>query len=139
MDTIFYSWTLAIVTLKHNLHLNASPIGFINPVINKPKINVLIKKEVQPLSFMSVLYVRGVSEKFRRLANRYNIKTVFKTRNTVRNSLMRTRPISSPQKTVDCIYSIPCECGRSYTGETGILWPAGLGEHKENMEVGHLE
>jgi hypothetical protein len=68
----------------------------------------------------------------------YNIKTVFKT-NTLRNSLMRTRPISSPQTTVDYIYSTPCECGRSYTGETGILWLAGLGERRENMEVGHLK
>ena len=59
--------------------------------------------------------------------------------NTLRNSLMRTSPISSPQTTVDYIYSIPCECGRSYTGETGILWPTGLREYRENMEVGHLE
>jgi hypothetical protein len=88
---------------------------------------------------MSILYVKGVSEKFRHIGNRYDIKTVFKTRNTLRNSLMRTRPISSPQKTVDCICSIACECGRSYTEETGILWPAGLGEHKENMEIGHVE
>jgi len=43
--------------------------------------------------------------------------------------------------TVDCVCSIPRECGRSYTGETGILWPQGLGggRDRENMEVGHLE
>jgi len=65
-----------------------SPLGLLILLSNKPKINVFLKKEVHPRSFMSLLYVRGVSEKFKCVVNRYNIITVFKTRNTLRNSLM---------------------------------------------------
>jgi hypothetical protein len=32
---------------------------------------------------------------------------------------MKTRPERDPQLTAQCIYSIFCECGRSYIGETG--------------------
>jgi len=72
-----------------------------------------LRRRCSLFSFMSILHVRGVSEKFRHIANRYNIKTFFKMRNTLRNSLMRIRPISSPRE-VNVT---------SYTGETGILWP----------------
>jgi hypothetical protein len=32
---------------------------------------------------------------------------------------MKTKPERDPQQTAQRVYSIPCECGRSYTGETG--------------------
>jgi len=38
----------------------------------------------------------------------------------------------------NCVYSIPCECGRSYTGETGRQWTTRLREYRQNLE-GHLE
>jgi len=31
-----------------------------------------------------------------------------------------------------------CECGWRYNGETGIPWAMKLGEHRQNLEVGHL-
>jgi hypothetical protein len=38
-----------------------------------------------------------------------------------------------------CIYSIPCECGRSYTGETGRPLAMQLREHRQNLKEGLLE
>jgi len=38
----------------------------------------------------------------------------------------------------NCVYSIPCECGRSYIGETGRQWVVRLREYRQNLE-GHLE
>jgi hypothetical protein len=51
---------------------------------------------------------------------------------------MRTRPERDPQQTAQCVYSIPCECGRSYTGETGRPLPVRLREHKHNLQQGLL-
>jgi hypothetical protein len=76
-------------------------------------------------------YVKGISEKFKRIGNRY-IKMIFKTKHTLRDTLMRTRPMSDPQLTAHRIYSIPCECGRSYVGETGRSLSVRIGEHKLN-------
>jgi hypothetical protein len=44
---------------------------------------------------------------------------------------MKTR---DPQQTAQCVYSIPCECGRSYIGETGrpltVRLRENIGEHR---------
>jgi hypothetical protein len=34
----------------------------------------------------------------------------------------------------NCVYSIPCECGRSYIGESGIQWAVRLREYRQNLE-----
>jgi hypothetical protein len=52
---------------------------------------------------------------------------------------MRTRPERDPQQTAQCVYSIPCECGRSYIGETGRLLAVQLHEHRHNLKEGLLE
>lgn len=40
---------------------------------------------------------------------------------------------------MNCVYTIPCQCGKSYTGETGRPWAVRLGEQRQNVEEGHLE
>jgi hypothetical protein len=95
--------------------------------------------EEKPLASVYILYVKGISEKFKRTGNRYNIRTIFKTKHKLRSSLMKTRPERDPQQTARCVYSIPCECGRSYIGETGRLLAVRLHEHKHNLKEGLLE
>jgi hypothetical protein len=58
--------------------------------------------------------------------NQYNISTVFKTKHTLRGSIMETKPQTDPQLRAHCECSIPCECGRNYVVETGkllVIWP----------------
>jgi hypothetical protein len=80
----------------------------------------------------------GVSEKLKRIENRYIMMT-FKTKHTLRSSLMKTRPERDPQQTEQCIYSIPCECGRSYIDETGRPLAVWLCEHRHDLQQGLLE
>jgi hypothetical protein len=42
--------------------------------------------------------VKGVSEKFKRLGNCYNIRTIFRTKHTLQSSLMKTRLERDPQQ-----------------------------------------
>jgi hypothetical protein len=84
-------------------------------------------------------YVKGVSEKFKRIGNRYNIRTIFKIKHKLRSSLMKTRPERDRQQTARCVYSIPCECGGSYIVETGRPLAVRLREHKHSLKEGLLE
>jgi hypothetical protein len=52
---------------------------------------------------------------------------------------MRTRPERDPQQTAQCIYNIPCECGRSYIGKTGRHLAVPLREHGHNLQQGLSE
>jgi hypothetical protein len=47
--------------------------------------------------------------------------------------------MNDPQRTAQCIYNIPCECGRSYVGETGRPLSVRIGEHKFNLKNGLLD
>jgi hypothetical protein len=77
------------------------------------------EKEKKPLALVFILFVKGISEKLKHVSNHYNIRTVFRTKHTLRSSLIRTRPERCLLQMVHCICIIPCECGRSYTDETG--------------------
>jgi hypothetical protein len=63
--------------------------------------------------------MKGLSEKFTHIGNRYDIRTIFKTKHNLRSSIMKTRPERGLQQTAQCVYSTTCECGRNCTGERG--------------------
>jgi hypothetical protein len=127
-----------INNLRHDLQLNGHPQGFIDSVIN-PKGSSHPKTKEKPLGSVHIPYVKGVSEKFKNIGNRYNITTIFRTKRTLQSSLMKTRPETDLQQTTQCVYSSPCECGRRYIGETGRPLAVQLREHRHNLKQGLLE
>jgi hypothetical protein len=53
--------------------------------------------------------------------------------------IMRIRPKRDPQQRAQCVYSILCDCDRSYNGEAGRLLAVWLCEHRHNFKEGLLE
>jgi hypothetical protein len=101
-----------------DLQFNGYSQGFIDLVINS-RCSSHLNKEQKPMGSVYIPYVKGVSEKFKCIGDQYNIRTIFKTKHTLRSSLMKTMLERDTQKMAQCVYSNPCECGRSYIGETG--------------------
>jgi hypothetical protein len=81
---------IEVGNLTRDIQLSGYPQGFIDSVINS-KGSISPNKEGKPLGSVYIPYVKGVSERFRRIGNRYNIRTIFKTKRALRSSLMRTR------------------------------------------------
>jgi hypothetical protein len=52
---------------------------------------------------------------------------------------MRTRLERDPQQMAQCLYSVPCECGRVYISKTGRPLAVWLCEHRQNLKEGLLE
>jgi hypothetical protein len=52
---------------------------------------------------------------------------------------MKTRLERDPQHTAQYVSSIPCECGRSYIGETGRPVAVRLREHRYSLRQCPLE
>jgi hypothetical protein len=90
-------------------------------------------------SMVIIPYVRGISGKIRRIGNRFSVRTLFKTKRTLRGTLMKTGPVRDAQQKKQCVYSILCECGRCYIGETSRPSDARIKEHKYNLTQGLLE
>jgi hypothetical protein len=118
--------------LRHDLYLSGYPQFFVNSFIHCKDRGCPNKGE-KPLG--SEYHIcEGVSEKCIRTGNCYDIRMIFKTKHTLRSSLMKTRLERDPNQTAQCIYSIPCECGRSYIGKTGKPLAKGLHVHRHSLK-----
>lgn len=92
------------------------------------------KDNQQNHTFMTLPYIKGISEKIRRIAKDYNIKVAFRSDKTLRSLLTKTKPENNLHK--NCIYQIPCECGEVYIGETKRPLDIRVKEHKTHTERG---
>jgi hypothetical protein len=71
--------------LKQDLQPNGYLQSFTDSVVNcRDGAHSKKTKEDTPLCYVHIPYVKGVSEKFRR----YNIRTIFKIKHTLRSSLV---------------------------------------------------
>jgi hypothetical protein len=114
------------------------PKEFVDSVM-KPSIRNGPPSDTVYQGTVIIIYVKGISEKFRRIGNRFNLRTIFKTKHTLRGTLMKTGPVRDTQQTKQCVYSIPCDCGRCYISETSRPLEVHIKEHKYNLTQGLLE
>jgi hypothetical protein len=98
-------------SLRCDLQLSGYSQGFTGSVINS-KGRSRPNKEERPLGSVYIPYVKGVSENFKRIGNRYNIRKYFRTKHTLRRSLKKSKLERDPQPTAR-------ESSRSYIGQTG--------------------
>ncbi|CAG9840879.1 unnamed protein product [Diabrotica balteata] len=63
---------------------------------------------------ITIPYIKGLSEKLKRIGNKFHISKTFKTTNTLRSILSKTKPNNEQERTKNCIYKIPCECDQFY-------------------------
>jgi hypothetical protein len=125
-----------IKNIRHDLMLNEYPKEFVDSVM-KP-----LRRKSSFLRYnitVIISYFKGISEKFRRIGNRFNARPIFKPKHKLRRILKKTGPVRDAQQTKQCVYSIPCYCGRCYIGETRRLVEVRIKEHKYNLTQGFLE
>jgi hypothetical protein len=89
-------------------------------------------------STVEVLYIQRISEKIRRIRKKFGIRTTFRSQATLWSILMKTIPKNEIYKKKNCLYSIPCECGKKYIGETRRPLNTTISKHKCNIEIGEI-
>jgi predicted GIY-YIG superfamily endonuclease len=128
--------------VKRDLLANAYQEKQVKSIINMKPQHRKEKKngnEVVLTCRVTIPYIQGQSEKFTRTGNMFNIETIFKTRNTIGSILRKLKPKKDLMDKPQCVYRIPCECSRKYTGETSRQLSMRLKEHKYNFRLGHVE
>ena len=91
------------------------------------------------VTYMSLPYVRGVSEKIGRTLAPHKIKVAHKSRPTLKNLLTKVKDRTSSEDRKGTVYKITCECGESYIGESGRKKRTRLHEHVSDIKHARTE
>jgi hypothetical protein len=127
-----------IKNIRCDLMLIEYPQEFITSIL-KPSRNSHHSSETASQSIVIFSYVKGISEKFKHNGNKFNVRTIFKTKQTLHGKLTKTGPITEAKQMKQCVYKIPCECGRCYIGEISRPLEVCIEEHKCNLTQGFLK
>ena len=81
-------------------------------------------------------YVSGVSERIRKVCEKYNFKVVFKSGPTFRSLLTKVKDPLPKEKLAGVVYQIPCQCGKVYVRETQRRLEMRVKEHRDACNKG---
>ena len=88
-------------------------------------------KEDNTKAITSTPYVRGVSEKIKRICSKVGIGTMFRSGRILLSLLIKVKPRTDPTDATGEVYRIPCmDCDCSYIGEICKTLNVRLKEHQ---------
>ena len=124
-----------MISLRHNLHRNNYP----ERITSAPRnLDRRIEDSIRKLTTVCLYYVKGLAERIQKICSPYDIRTVFTIYvSTLRKYLFRVKPEFNMIK--NCVYSIPCSCGKIYNGDTSLPLKVRLQEHWKAVVRGEIE
>ncbi|KXJ11166.1 hypothetical protein AC249_AIPGENE11745 [Exaiptasia diaphana] len=110
---------------------NGYPSSFLERHSISPKNNKITDEEPsQPKGFATLPYVKGTTERIRKVLTANNIKCCMRPEVTLRHVLSHPKDRVVADKKAGIVYSIPCgECDVKYIGETGRSLKTRRSEH----------
>ena len=109
--------------------------------ITSATINLDHKTEADTRKVTTVClsYVRGLGENIQMICNPYDIRMSFRSKSTLCRHLLRVKPPTEYHMTKNCVYSIPCSCGKVFKAETCRPLKVRLEEHCKAVVRGEKE
>ena len=134
-NQIIPSTSLGIVQEKQHLkkvfRSNNYPQQFVQQAIHCTGTSASTMHET-PIASVSIPYIKGTSEHIKRLLQKVNIRTCFKSHNTLRHHLCHPKDAVPKNERSGVVYCIPCkDCNFSYVGETGLHLSTRVKQHRE--------
>ena len=125
-----------MISLRHNLHRNNYPESITSAPRN---LDRRVEDNTRKLTAVCLPYVKGLAERIKKICSPYDIRTVFTSGSTLWRFLFWVKLPMEFNMTKNCIYSIPCSCGKIYKGETGRPLKVRLEEHRKAIVRGEIE
>ena len=88
--------------------------------------------------YVSLPYVKGLSEKISRTLSKHNIIVAHKSNRTIKDILCHPKDKITEEEKKGIIYKVNCLCGKSYIGETGRPLSTRMKEHRKAVVNGEL-
>ena len=125
-----------MISLKHDLHRNNYPESITSAPRNLDK---RMENNTRKLTKVCLPYVKELAERIQKICSPNDIRTVFTSGSTFWRYLFRVKPPTEFNMTKNCVYSIPCSCGKIYKSETGHPLKVRLEEHWKAVIRGEIE
>ena len=121
------------------LHNNGYPRSLVTKKWHPTTTTPLNPDQDTPTAFVTLPYIRHLSETIRRILSPLGIRTCFRPHCTLRQTLVRVKNSRSPQQRPGVVYRIPCgTCPKVYIGQTGRTLEHRLKEHKRALTSGNV-
>ena len=98
-----------------------------------------IEDNTWKLTTVCLPYVKGLAERIQKTCSPYDIRTVFSSGLTFQRYLFQVKPAMEFSMIKNCVYSIPCSCGKIYKGKMSRPLKARLDEHRKAVVWGEIE
>ena len=98
-----------------------------------------IEDDTRKFTTVCLSNIKGLAERIQRICSPYDIMTIFTSGSTLQWHFFRVKPSTEFNMTKNCVYSIPCGCGKAYKGETCRLLKIRLEEHRKTVVRGKIE
>ena len=129
---------MEMIHLKRTFRANGYPSDLVSKCLhqrNHPPSSQDDTATQEKPTLLYLPYVKHTSEHIQRICRQIGVKTVFKSRGTLWESLMKVKSPRNPLLKKVVVYEIPCmDCNRSYIGETGRSLKKRLVEHKSAVK-----
>jgi hypothetical protein len=95
-----------VQNVKHDLWKNCYPKHFVDTTINKFGKKNYPSTQSKEACTVVIPYVKGISDKFKGIGNKYNIKTIFKTKHMLHNVFVQTKPDTKSQQQINIAFIV---------------------------------
>ena len=93
-------------------------------------------KTEKPKGHITLPYVKGMSERLRRVCIQHNIGVIFKPHKKLRQIIIHPKDKISIDEKCGVVYEVPCSnCDQVYIGETGRKLSTRIAENKKDVET----
>ena len=121
-----------MISLRHN--------NYPERITSSPRnLDRRMEDDTRKLTRVCLPYVKGLTERIQKICSPYDIRTVFTSGSTLRRYIFRVKPPTEFNMTKNCVYSIPCSCGKIFKGETDCPLKVRLEEHRKAVVRGEIE
>jgi hypothetical protein len=115
--------------------------GYPPAIINKAaKVRTTPSQEIEHKGTVVIPYSGPLTQKLKRICNKFKIRLVATSKDTIRKRISRVAPPRNKEDTQGVVYQVPMEpCGKVYIGETGRTLKTRISEHRNALKNLSLE
>lgn len=117
--------------IKNQLKNCNYPKNLIQNIFSKQLVRNINPDKLEFKNILTLPYVKKISETTKRQLKKLNVNLINKSTTTLKNLLIKNRPMENNLDKTGVVYNVKCECNKNYIGQTKRALKIRLKEHEK--------